>query len=43
MITLIKCKDCEEQINLVENDCGMCEDCCYEEQMNWQTTESKSK
>lgn len=36
--TLTKCKNCPEMIDVEEHDCDLCEDCCYEYQMSWQTT-----
>jgi len=34
---MIKCKNCDEQVNPDEHeDCNYCDECCHENQMSWQ-------
>jgi len=35
-----KCKECDEMIDVKEYDCEYCEDCCYQNQMSWQTVKN---
>jgi hypothetical protein len=33
---LVKCKTCDEKIDISEHECDYCEDCCHDLQMSWQ-------